>query len=71
MKPVLIGLAVGLLASLWFTRFISSLLFGVGRTDAPTLGIAALLMATTALAASYLPARAASRKDPLEALRSE
>ena len=71
MKPVLIGLAVGLLASLWLTRFISSLLFGVGRTDAPTLAIAALLMATTALAASYLPARAASRKDPLEALRSE
>ncbi len=41
----------GLLSSLWLTRFISSLLFGVGRTDAPTLAFAALLMATTALVA--------------------
>ena len=55
----------------WLTRYISSLLFGVGPTDPATLvGVAALIFALT-LVATYLPARRAMRVDPIMALRHE
>jgi putative ABC transport system permease protein len=66
-----IGLAVGIVASLGLTRLISSLLFGVSPVD-PRIYIGmSLLLATVAMVASYLPARRATRVDPLVALRYE
>jgi predicted permease len=68
---VLIGLAIGLISSLGLTKFISSLLFGVSATDPLTFASVAVLLALAALAACHIPARRASRVDPIVALRSE
>jgi len=66
-----IGLAVGFIASLGLTRLLLALLFEVRPADLPTAaGVAALLAAVT-LFACYLPARRASRVDPMIALRHE
>jgi putative ABC transport system permease protein len=68
---VLTGIGFGLAGAALLTRFMASLLFGVTATDPVTfIGVAALL-ATAAVVASYLPARRATRVDPLVALRSE
>ena len=66
-----IGIVVGLGASLVVTRFMRSLLFNVAPTDALTFGSIALVLAAIALAATWAPARRASRIDPLDALRAE
>jgi predicted permease len=66
-----LGIAVGLLTGMALTRLVRSLLFGVASSDPLTLGIAALVMASTAALASYLPARRATRVDPVEVLRTE
>jgi putative ABC transport system permease protein len=71
MSLVLLGVVLGIVASLAATRLMSGLLFGVSTTDpAVYAGIAALL-ASVAFAANYLPARRASKVDPLVALRYE
>jgi putative ABC transport system permease protein len=66
-----IGLVVGLISSLMTTRLMSSLLFGVSANDFITYAIVLALLTTTALIASYLPARRAMNVDPMVTLRYE
>ena len=70
-RVALIGVAVGALAAAALTKYIQTLLFGVGRFDVPAfVGMSAVMIAV-ALLASYVPARRASRVDPVVALRME
>jgi putative ABC transport system permease protein len=66
-----LGLAMGLAGALAATRLLSSLLYGVRPTDAITFAVVSLLLLLVALIASYLPARRATRIDPLIALRHD
>ena len=66
-----IGLAIGVGASFALTRLIQRLLFGVSATDPLTFVMIPLLLAAVALLACYMPARRATRMDPLAALRYE
>jgi putative ABC transport system permease protein len=65
------GMAAGLLLSVGLARFLSGQLFGVSPFDPVVYLGVAVVLGTTALAASYLPARRATRVDPIEALRAE
>jgi putative ABC transport system permease protein len=63
------GVALGVAGALGATRLMQTLLFGVAATDTLTFAGIALLLASTALVASYIPARRATRVDPMVALR--
>jgi putative ABC transport system permease protein len=71
MMLTLIGLVIGVGASVAVTRLIAKLLFGVSATDPLTFIVIPLLLAGVALLACWLPARRATRVDPLVALRYE
>jgi ABC-type antimicrobial peptide transport system permease subunit len=68
---VLIGVAVGVPASLLASRLVTGMLFGLSPTDPTTICFAASILIAVALLAGYLPARHASRIDPMTALREE
>jgi putative ABC transport system permease protein len=71
MKLAFLGLAIGLAASWALTRFISNLLYGVEPTDPLTFTVVSVCLLAAAFLACYLPARRATKVDPLEALRYE
>ena len=67
----LLGLATGVLLALWLTRRIAADLFGVSTTDPITLAVSCALLLAVVVAAALIPARRASRIDPMLALRGE
>ncbi|MGH7529848.1 MAG: ABC transporter permease [Gemmatimonadales bacterium] len=70
-RVAFVGVAVGAVAALLAGRAVASLLYGVSPHEPAVLGIAALVLLTVAAIASYLPARRATRVDPIVALRTE
>jgi putative ABC transport system permease protein len=71
MAPSLAGVAIGVALALALAQSLSSLLYGVSSTDPTTFAVVVLLLTLVALAACYLPARRATKVDPLVALRAE
>jgi putative ABC transport system permease protein len=70
-KPVLAGLALGILSVLGLSKALASLVYAVSTSDPATLAIVTLLFGCVSLAALYLPAQRATRVDPMAALRYE
>jgi putative ABC transport system permease protein len=71
MALTFVGLALGLVIAVWATRLLTTLLFSVSATDPVTfVGVSSLLIAVAALAC-YIPARRATKVDPLVALRQD
>jgi putative ABC transport system permease protein len=71
LTPVLAGLVAGVAASLALGRLLASLLFGVAAGDPATVSVVVLLLTLVAAVATYVPARRATRVDPVRALREE
>ncbi len=70
-RPILIGVAVGVLASAGVSRALSATLFGLSPLDAVSFAGVSLLLIAIALLATWLPARRATEVDPMVALRYE
>jgi len=71
LKLTLIGMAIGLIASAALTRMMKNLLFGVSATDPLTFIVVSLLLTSVTLLACFIPARRATKVDPMIALRCE
>lgn len=71
LRPVIIGLVAGLVASIWLSRLMTNLLFGVTAGDPLTYGVASAAVMVTAMLACYLPARMVLRVNPVVALRND
>jgi putative ABC transport system permease protein len=71
MTMTVAGTAIGVVAALLLTRLMSSLLFGISAADPLTFLLIPVLLIAVAVVACYVPARRATRVDPLQALRSE
>lgn len=70
-RLALAGIVVGIVGAYWATKLLSTFLYGVTATDLTAFGSAAIALFLVALVATYLPARKASRVDPMTALRAE
>jgi putative ABC transport system permease protein len=71
LRLTVLGVVFGLAAALGVNRVLSSLLFGVAPFDPATIGVVIGLMTAVALVACYLPARGATRVDPMIVLRED
>ena len=71
MRPVLAGMGLGLLLSLFATRALTGFLFEVEGTDPAVYAVVACLLGGVAMAAGFVPAQRASQSDPLEVLNAE
>jgi ABC-type antimicrobial peptide transport system permease subunit len=71
MKPALGGIIIGVGGALTLTRWMKGFLFGVSATDPMTFATISLLLSAVALLACWIPARRATKVDPLQALRHE
>ncbi|HMB26753.1 MAG TPA: FtsX-like permease family protein, partial [Blastocatellia bacterium] len=71
MLLICIGVAAGLILAYWLTKWLSGWLYDVGATDPLTFGAIALLLTAVALLACWIPARRATKVDPMIALRCE
>jgi putative ABC transport system permease protein len=71
LKLTIVGAAIGLIGAFLVTRAITSVLYGVSATDPITFGLVSVVLVGVALVACYVPARRATKVEPLIALRNE
>jgi ABC-type antimicrobial peptide transport system permease subunit len=71
LKLTALGLVIGIGASFWLTKFIARFLYGVTPADPLTLAVVSVVLTAVGIAASFVPARGATKVDPVVALRHE